>query len=220
MKSKINDLQRLVGTFSVNRNIDMSHEIRRKLFHLLIAILPISYFFFSKTFLLLILVPICGFIVLFDHLRHKNDKIKQIFNHFFDKMLRDHERNSYTAATFFSIGAIITFSLFSKVTAINAFLILAISDSSAAIFGKKIISRNFFEKSLAGSIAFFVSAVLIVTITGIIFNESMFYYVFAIIAALVCTIIEARPSLLNFNDNLTIPVSYSLAFTAFTTIWF
>lgn len=220
MKSKLEDLQKQIGTFKINRQIDLTQEIQRKLFHLIIAILPILYFFLSKTLLLFILVPICSVIILVDHFRHQNPKLARIFNRIFTPLLRDHEKKGYTGATYFSIAALITFILFSKTIAINAFLILAISDSCAAIFGKKIISKKFFEKSMAGSLAFFLSAVIIVIFVGIIFKENIFYYLFAIISALVATIIEARPNLLKLDDNLTIPLSFSLVFMAFATIWF
>jgi len=202
-----------------NHDISIKQELWRKLNHLLIAILPIFYYFFSKTVLLYIIIPVCSLIILVDYYRHKSEKIAKIFNLIFGKVLRDHERDGLCGATYFSIAAIIIFSFFPKVIAINAFLILAISDSLAAILGKKIRSQPFFEKSLAGSLAFGVSAFLITIINGVILNQKILYFLFCAIATFATTIIEARPSLLRTDDNLTIPLTFSLVLMAFDFIW-
>ena len=203
----------------LNHDISIKEELLRKLNHLLIIILPISYFFISKFLLLCVLIPVCSSIILIDYYRHKSQKIAKLFDSIFSKILREHERTKLCGATYFSIAAILIFSFFPKIIAINAFLILAISDSLAAILGKKIKSKPFFEKSLAGSIAFFASALIVVFITGLIFNEEILYYLFATIAIYATTIIEARPSLLRLDDNLTIPLTFSLILIIFNFIW-
>lgn len=203
----------------INHDISIRQELWRKLNHSAILILPIAYYFISKATLLWFVIPVCSIIILVDYYRHKSEKIAKLFNLVFSKILRDHEKEGYCGATFFSIAALIIFIFFSKVTAINAFLILAISDSVAAIIGKKIKSQPFFEKSFAGSLAFISSAFLIVLVNGLIFQQGFFYYLFALLAIFVATIIEARPSLFKTDDNLTIPLSYSLVFGAFNFIW-
>ncbi len=222
MKTKIKKIRKelaKVKDYSVNNEISLKQEVSRKLHHLLIAILPISYFFVTKLSLLTFLAPIALLIILTDFCRLEFQAIGRVFNKVFGKILRKHEENKLCGATYFSIAALIIFPFFPDVIAINAFLILAISDSLAAIIGKKINSRPFFDKSIAGSAAFFISALLITTITGLIFNEKILYYLFSLIAIFVATIIEARPRLLDFDDNLTIPLSFSLIVVIFNTIW-
>lgn len=202
-----------------NNEVSIKQELWRKLNHLLIMILPIAYFFISKKTLLYFVIPVCSTIILVDYFRHKSRKIAKLFNLIFGKVLRDHEKNNLCGATYFSAAAIICVILFPKIIVINAFLILAISDSVASIFGKKIISQPFFEKSTAGSVSFFSSAFIIVIINGLIFDEGIWYHLFSLLAIFVTTIIEARPSLLKLDDNLTIPLSFSLVLFAFNFIW-
>ena len=199
--------------------ISFQQEIWRKLNHLLIATLPISYIFLSKFLLMCFIAPICITIIAVDFGRHKNEKIAQIFNRFFSKILRDHEKDKLCGAAYFSFAALIIFGFFPKVIAINAFLILAICDSLAAIIGRSMQTQPFFEKSLGGSLAFLISGLVVIALVGVIFKQDVLYYLFAVIAVAVTTIIEARPSLLNLDDNLTIPFAFSLTLLAFNTIW-
>jgi dolichol kinase len=200
-------------------HFSFKQEIYRKINHLLIAILPISYFFLDKKILLYFLVPVCFFIIITDYYRHKFEIIAKIFNVIFVKILRDHESKKLTGASYFAMAALLIFSFFPKEIAINAFLILAISDALAAIIGKKIKSRPFFEKSLAGSLAFGVSALFITTIVALIFSVNFIYYLFALPAIYATTLVEARPKLLNMDDNFTIPVTFSVVLLIFNMIW-
>jgi dolichol kinase len=204
---------------SKDKPVSLEKELLRKANHVLIAILPISYFFFTKAQILYFLIPIGSSIILLDYYRHKISLIGKIFNRIFSKILRDHEKKQLCGASYFSIAALIIFIFLPKIIAINAFLILAISDSLAAIIGKKLQSGPFFEKSIAGSSAFFISAILIIIAIGLIFKETLLYYLFAAMAAFIATIIEARPQLLKMDDNFTIPVSFGLTLMAFNTMW-
>lgn len=203
----------------MSNQISLKQEIWRKSNHLLIAILPISYIFLSKFILLCAIIPVCLGIIIADFWRQKNEKVALIFNKIFGKILREHEKNNLCGASYFSFAALVIFGFFPKIIAINAFLILAICDSLAAIIGRSMQTRPFFEKSVAGSLAFFISALVIIGVTGAIFKQDILYYLFGAIAIVVTTIIEARPSLLNLDDNITIPFAFSLTLLAFNTIW-
>lgn len=203
----------------INPNISLKQEIIRKLHHLLIAIFPILYFYISKEQLLKFLIPICASILLMDYLRQKNAKIKATFNKIFAYILRDHEKNELSGISYFAASALIIFILFPKLIAINAFLILAFSDAFASIIGKKIKSKKFFEKSQSGSIAFFITSISIVNIMAVIFSPHILYYPFALLGVIAATLIEARPKILEIDDNFTIPMSYALVHLAFNNIW-
>jgi len=201
---------------------EYKHEVIRKLFHILtIAWLPILYIFLAKKTMLLIIFPIATIIIATDFYRHKIDIIGKVFHSFFSHILREEEfeENSWTGATFVALSAVITFSIFPKNIAICAFLILAVSDCLAALVGKKMTSKEFFEKSVAGSIAFGVSALTILIICGIFAGEGFAYYLFGTFAVFATTIIEARPSFLDLDDNLTIPLSFSTIMMFFALIW-
>jgi dolichol kinase len=197
-------------------------EIKRKLLHIIVILaFPAAYYFLSKWQMLLIIFPLAVIIILSDFYRQKIPLIKIIFNKLFGSILRQHEleKNSWTGASFMIVSALITFSLFPKIIAICAFSILAVSDCLAALVGKKMTSKEFFEKSIAGSIAFGISAFIILVICGILTNQQPYYYFFGILAVFATTIIEARPSFFKIDDNLTIPLVFACTMMVFALIW-
>ncbi len=205
-----------------SQDAEYKHEIQRKLFHILtIAWLPFLYIFLSKKMMLTIIYPVAFLIIATDFYRHKNETIGKIFHFAFGHILRqkEFEENSWTGATFMSIAAVITFTICPKTIAICGFFILAISDCLAALVGKKVTSKEFFEKSLAGSIAFGVSAFIILVLCGLFAGEGLAYYFFGTFAVFATTIIEARPSFLNLDDNLTIPLVFSSIMMFFGLLW-
>ena len=92
-----------------------------------------------------------------------------------------------------------TFIIFKKEIAVPAVMILIIADSFAAIVGKMTDSVKFFDKSLAGSLTFFIIGIMIL----FLFLPNLGWLI-PVIAVLV-TIIEALPS--RINDNLLISLS-------------
>jgi dolichol kinase len=217
--SKINQFLTDCKNFSINHEFSLKNELWRQISHLLIIIFPLAYLFVLQETLLYFLIPICTTIILIDYFRHKYGFLANIVNKLFATILREHEKKQLSGASYFSIGALVIFPIAPENIAINAFLILAISDSLATIIGKKIKSEPFFEKSLSGSLAFFISAILITISLALFLDESILYYLFALPAIIAATIIEARPKLLNLDDNLTIPLSFSLVLIGFNMIW-
>jgi dolichol kinase len=201
---------------------DFNHEVRRKLFHICtIAILPIIYIFLQKKQMIAIVLPISSLIIAIDFYRHKSSVINKIFQLCFSSVMRkkDFLEASWTGASSVAISAAITFVIFPKIIAICAFSILAVSDCLAALVGKKIISKEFFEKSVAGSTAFGVSALIILIICGLFTQQSLSYYFFGTFAVFVTTIIEARPSFFNLDDNFVIPLTFSVVMMFFGIVW-
>jgi len=87
---------------------------------------------------------------------------------------------------------------------IIGFSILIISDITAALIGRRFGKHKFIAKSLEGSLAFFVSAIVVIALTPKI-EYLPSEYLIGIAAALVGTIAEALPA--DIDDNLTIPIS-------------
>lgn len=198
-------------------------EIYRKLFHILtIMVIPISALFLDSLQLNIFLAIVAAIVLSFDIMRHRNDLVAKIFLGIFSPILRTHEieKNKLTGASFTCLSAFVSFALFPKLIAVMAFTILAISDSLASLLGRKIKSSEFFEKSVAGSSAFAISAFLILVLYGFIFDQELVFYSFGIFAIFVTTMIEARPSLLRqLDDNLTIPLSFCLTMFLLGAIW-
>ena len=119
----------------------------------------------------------------------------------------------------FFFSTIISFKIFPKAIAVTGFVILVISDSLAAIIGKSIESKPFYEKSFAGSTAFFISAVSVVISLGIYFDVKFLFYFFGFLCALFVAILEARPSIFKIDDNFLIPTAFCLPMGFFNFMW-
>ncbi|MBU6339343.1 MAG: hypothetical protein KGQ36_05195 [Rickettsiales bacterium] len=201
--------------------ISLQNEIVRKALHLLLLLIPITYCGFGKWPSLAIFFAIGATVVTLDYMRHKNPKIKFIFEKIFGSVLRAHEleEGKLCGASYVAIATCVNFLLFKKEIAVIAFTILVISDALAAVIGRSFPSKAFFEKSLIGASAFFVSGLAILIILGINFGVKFGFYPFGLFSLFAVTIIESRPSLLKMDDNLTIPLAFSILMTMFDVMW-
>lgn len=201
--------------------MNLQHEFYRKCLHLLLLVIPMTYHFLGKWKALMIFAPVTLLVVSLDYLRRHNAKIKTIFAKIFGSILREHELDGtkLCGASFVGLATCINFLFFKAEIAITGFLILIISDALAALVGKGIPSRPFFEKSLAGSVAFFISALVILIGCGISYHSGYWFFLFGIFATFCVTMFEARPSLFSVDDNFSIPIGFSLIMTFFDLTW-
>lgn len=202
-------------------NISINREISRKLFHLLILIFPAMFYFLGRWESLAIIAPIALLVLATDHYRSKYPGLQIYFKRFFGKILRPHEFDGgkFCGATWALLAATLVFLICQEEIAVTAFAILAICDTFAAIIGRTIASKPFFEKSTAGSLAFYISGLLVIFFCGAIFHSRLWFYLFGFFALFCSTIIEARPSFFNVDDNFSVPVSFAAVMTAFDLIW-
>ncbi|MFA5833865.1 MAG: dolichol kinase [Bacteroidota bacterium] len=189
-------------------NIDYKAEIARKAIHFCSLSIPIIYYFIERDLALQILVPVTfGFLVV-DLLRYYHKPTADLFYMVFRFMLRKHEQDHTSkrlnGATNVLIAATICVVVFPKLIVLTAFPILIISDSVAALFGRRFGKKKFLKKSVEGSTAFFVFALLVIYFTPKVEYSSTEYLIGAI-AALVGTVVEAGAW--KIDDNLSIPLS-------------
>ena len=116
-------------------------------------------------------------------------------------------RKRLNGATYVLIAATISVLVFPKVIAVTSFTILIISDLTAALVGKRFGKHRFFGKSLEGSAAFLLSALVVVAIVPKVEYRAG-EYILQAAAAVVGTIVEALP--ISVDDNLSIPLSIGL----------
>lgn len=201
--------------------MNLANESLRKILHLLLILIPICYYDLGKWMTLAILAPLSFVVVGLDYGRRTNVKIHQIFIKIFGPILRPHELEGkkLCGASTVAIAACINFLLFKEEIAITAFMILVISDLAAALVGKAFLSGPFFEKTVNGSLAFFITGLAILISCGVFFESKIWFYLFGLFALFCVTIIEARPSLTKIDDNLTIPLVFSIIMTFFDLIW-
>ena len=181
--------------------ITFNYEIFRKVIHLSSAIIPLFYYNYSKELTLLILIPITIIFLIFDILRIKNSSVKNIYNIFFKGITRSKEDSKLTGASYVFMSSTIMILLFNKELAIISLLIMSISDSLAAIVGRKFGVIKIKNKTLEGAISFFISSLIIISF----FKDIIF--LFAFISILSSTLAELLFNRL--NDNLTIPLAFA-----------
>lgn len=199
-----------------NGTINYKDELVRKLIHLCSLLIPIIYYFISKTPTIIILSILTVIAVGIDLARYFLPFVGNIFYKLFGFLLRKHEidqkKKNLNGATYVFISALLCVIFFPKVFVITGFSILIISDSVAALIGRKWGKHKFLSKSLEGTLAFFFSASIVVLVTPKI--EGLFLeYLIGIVASAIGAIIE-NISFGYADDNLTIPISIGLAMWA------
>jgi len=207
---------------SEDNNISFTQELLRKSVHFLSLSMPIGYIFMTKETILLILIPLMFLLIILDISTKRISFLRSLYLKLFGPMLRKHEINSkqvfLNGASWVLISAVLTIFIFPKIIAIVALSVLIISDVFAALVGRKFGKRNFLDiknKSWEGSIAFFVSALLVSIVYGFIFDLSYFYFIISFFASISAAMGEAlAKEVLHSDDNLTIPISFGI------TMWF
>lgn len=189
--------------------INYRDELARKLIHLCSLTIPIVYYFIPSSTASILLGSVAAFALIVDLLRYNSKLVSKIFYDYFGFMLRKHEvdskKKNLNGATYVLISATICSLLFPKVIFITAFSILIISDTMAALIGRKYGKHKFLAKSFEGTLAFFISAIIVVLVTPKAQNIPV-EYIIGIVAAFIGTFVEN----LSFgiaDDNLSIPLS-------------
>jgi len=200
-------------TLSDQATINYKDELVRKLIHLCSLSIPIIVYFIPRTVSITILSFLAAAAIILDLSRYMYSPVGQIFYAIFGFMLRKHEvdekKKNLNGATYVFISALICIIIFPKILFITGFTILIISDSSAALIGRKFGKHKFLAKSLEGTLAFFVSASIVVLFTPKI-DHLATEYLIGIIAAAVGAIVE-NISFGFADDNLSIPLSTGFA---------
>lgn len=188
--------------------IDYKYEVIRKLIHLNSLSIPIIYYHIEKQLALTILIPLTLAFLVVDIIRYYNPQVADWFYKFFGFLLRDKEKDEkkkrLNGATNVLLSALFCVVVFPKLIFVTAFSILIISDISSALIGRKFGKRKFFAKSLEGSAAFFISAVIVVFFTPKV-EHHFLEYVIGFIAAFFGTLAESMS--FEIDDNLSIPIS-------------
>lgn len=199
-------------------NVEQSYavELVRKSIHLCSLSIPIIYYFISKSTALSILVPLALVFGLSDLARVYHPPTRRLYHRLFGWLLRRHELDdaarNLNGATYVLLSACLFIWLLPKVVFITTFSILIVSDTLAALIGRRFGVRPFLRKTLEGTAAFFLSAVVVVALApkvGVGVGE----YLAGVVAALIGAVVEA--SGLPLDDNFLIPLSVGVTLWAF-----
>lgn len=192
--------------------LKLRYEIARKTIHLASLSIPLIYSLISRDLALLILVPLFIGFFLVDVLKNFFGPVARWYHRTFDAMLRSHELKSESihlnGATYMVMSALLLVLFFPKLIAITAFTIVAVSDTIAAVIGKKFGKHQFGEKSIEGSVAFFISAVLLVALFP---RLNLFIGIIMAVAATLTEAFTDRIGNFKIDDNLSIPLVSAVA---------
>ncbi|MDR1720956.1 MAG: hypothetical protein LBR09_00970 [Endomicrobium sp.] len=162
-------------------------EVKRKIFHLFSLIYIFGYWYLSKTTVIYGLVTAMCVVIFFEYLRFKNTRFNDFFKRNFKGFYRSEEAGKMSGLIATLSGALLAILVFhNKYMVFVSFLYFAFGDSAAALVGKAFGRHKIFRgKSLEGSLA----CLLVCFISGIF----IFNWEFALIGAVVATIVEAVP---------------------------
>ncbi len=181
--------------------ISFRSEFYRKLTHLGALVIPGSYYFFklSRTEMLLVMVPVATMMILIDISRLRGWRLWNYFRPLITSMARDHElKGDFTGAGYILTTVCLVVAMFDKPVAIAALAFIMTGDSAAALIGRKFGKHKFGRKSLEGSLAFLVTALVTACFIPDLPLE------IGLVGAVVATIVEAVST--KIDDNLSVPL--------------
>ena len=183
--------------------ISLKNEIARKIIHLSSIIIPIFLLFYGKDLTLVFLLPITILFLVLDFLRIRSKNFKSLYNYFFISITRKNESKRLTGASYVFLSSLIIIYFFPENIAAISLFIMVISDTVAAIFGRIYGTIKIRNKTLEGSLAFFMSSFII-----ILFAIDINLYL-AFISIIIATLTELYSP---FDDNLSVPISYGCSY--------
>ncbi len=175
--------------------ISFTNELMRKGIHLTSIIIVLVYAFFGKEEAQLLLIVYLVIILIIEHLRLDRSIKLPVFH----ILLRKKEKNGIGSYVYFTLGALVAVSVFSKNIAFAAILMTTFGDMSAALIGKRFGKIRIFhnDKSLEGCIAEFVVDLAI----AMLLLENPFV---SLMMAFIATFVET--TFVKIDDNLAIPI--------------
>jgi dolichol kinase len=176
-------------------SISFANELMRKGIHFTSILIILVYAFFGKQETQTLLIIYLVLILSIEHLRLDRGIKLPVFH----ILLRQKEKAGIGSHVYFTLGALIAVSVFSKNIAFAAILMTTFGDMSAALIGKMFGKIRIFAngKSLEGCIAEFIVDLFI----AVLLIQNPFVSVFM---AFVATYVET--TFVKIDDNIVIPV--------------
>ncbi len=217
-------MSQVLKTGKINQNpdrLDFRYEFARKAIHLSSLLIPLIYCRISREVALLILTPLTAGFLFVDILKNFVPAISAWYHETFAPMLRHHELQKdhihLNGATWITLSAFILIAIFPKMIAVTAFAMVSVSDTVAALVGKKFGRHRFGEKSIEGSLAFLASAILIAVVVPNVLLPA------GIVMAIAGTVAEAvviRIGGFKIDDNISVPMAAAAAGLACYALFF
>ena len=181
--------------------------LRRGLAHMFVGLsIAVAVLLLPRVVLLIPLGVVSFILLAVDILRFRNLRMKRWFSSFFKPLLREEEGRSLTSASYMFVASFIALLVFQRDIVVLILCFLAVGDAVAKVIGSYIGKRRLFGKTLEGSLACFVSCIMV--------GFALYYAGLSVsplvilLGSISATVIEAMP--FPINDNLTMPLSAGL----------
>ncbi|NJE25326.1 phosphatidate cytidylyltransferase [Thermococcus sp. MV5] len=206
--------------------MSMKSELKRKTLHLTGLSVPLLYLLLGqKVTIGFVATALIVFIILepFRIVEELRDKVKRKLGLYvreevialvekeLEAISREHEKYSIGAHIYFTVGALIIVCFFPKDIAIGAITVATLGDAIAAIIGKPFGKHRFKNgKSVEGSLAYFVTAFLILFVL-----IDLPHALIGALAGMLAEFYELPP-----DDNFSNQIAVAIAIYAFRRIFF
>lgn len=180
----------------------MKDELPRRLFHASSCLVfPVAALLLPRDIFLTILISVTAAFLIFELTRLRFPSVNAWFLRHFRILLREKETTKFTGSSYLLIASVIAFLVFDKSIAVLSFAFLAMGDPVGGAAGERWGKRKIRGKSLEGSLAFFLAALIFGLILNMVTQVSLPVLFVGVLGA---TLIEflSLPS----DDNLTIPL--------------
>jgi dolichol kinase len=187
---------------------------RRKFYRIGAGIVfPVIYYFSpNKIIVEMLLLYLLGIMTTLEVMRYISPSLwRTIAEH--SKGILKVRQGMITGTTALLISNIIVIAFFNKQVAIVSLIYMLFGDTASAIIGTKYGKVKMGDKTLEGSLAFFITVMVIALLfskwTGI-----RIHLIILIFGAVAATVTEALP--IEINDNLTVALAAAIVMQIFT----
>ena len=212
-------LKQLISQIQNRKNLRLQKsfkkEVCRKSIHLSALWIPALIYFSHPGFAIMVFSVLFVGNTILEYGNYKRYRwARKTFGLIFYRLLRKKEtrRNTFqvSGSMYVLMAAIACTLMFSKPVAVIALTVMLISDTCAALFGKAFGTRKLYrQKSLEGTVAFFMSALFINMC-----YEPIYHFTYAgVIACLAATFAEMFEDRIEIDDNLSVPVVIGIVLT-------
>jgi dolichol kinase len=199
-------------TNSQNIPITYKAEVERKLIHLLSLLIPIIYSFVNdKVIGVSIMIPIMLITLTINYFTNKEGKLRVLLLKMYGDMLREHETKPkwymLNGASYVLIAATLCLAIFPINIFLVAFSVLVISDTCAALMGRKFGKKKLFgNKTIVGTLSFFFSGSFVALFVVLTRTIEPIGFLFFVIGVLFGTIGELFSNYISIDDNFIVPI--------------
>ncbi len=191
----------------------MKGKTGRRLFHVIGGCVPpLLGLILEREWLLLFLGSVAAIFVVVEAIRILFPPLNRRLTSLFSgaaRAFKEAESARPIGSTYFLVASFLVFLFFGRDVAVTALFFAAVGDAAAATIGERFGRTRLGNKSLEGTLAFFVSTL---AVGGICLLAGLqLSWVAVVVGALVAALVELTP--LPIDDNLTVPIVGAVAIT-------